>query len=740
VKRLATLLAVTLGLGGCRATSPPPVPGSLNVVLVTLDTLRADRLGAYGFRGAATPRLDALAAEGVLFEQATAVAPLTLPSHASLMTGLLPPHHGVRDNGAFFLAAERTTLAERMQAAGYATGAFVGAFVLDSRFGLDQGFDRYDDALEPGQFQRRGDRVVASAVEWIQGVAGRRFFAWVHLFDPHAPYAAPEPFASRHADAPYLGEVEYTDALVGRLLDALQAQALLERTLVVVTADHGESLGEHGEAGHGFFIYDATTRVPLLVRTPSGRRGRSRTQVSGADVFPTILELAGLPPQPGSDGRSLVRALQDPATELGESAYSETFFPRLHFGWQELRSLRDGHHKFIEAPRPELYDVASDPGETRNVDGKERGTPWREALARIDGGASSAAPANPETRERLAALGYVATPVSSEPGALLPDPKDKVGLFSRLNAAKEAAEAGRLTEAIGGARQVLGEDASILDAHLTLGGWLEKAGDLDGAARSLTRALELSPQDELAIQQLARVESRRDRPDAALAALRRQQAALRDSRNPQAFYQLATLFLEFAAPTDAEAALRDALRIDPGLAAAHNALGALALERGDDAAAETALQRALGLDAGEATLHYNLGRLRERQGRAEDALAEYREETRRHPEHGGAHFALAQLLRKRGDAAGALAALRTCVDVAPNAAPCRFFLAHEELRAGRVAEAEALARSGLALDHASSVAPLGYYVLADVYQGRGNGAAARKAVAQAKALEAALRR
>ena len=352
-----------------------PSPESLNLVFVTLDTLRADRLGCYGFAGIETPNIDGLAREGILFEHVTSAVPLTFPAHSSIFTGLLPPHHGVRDNGGFFLEDDKTTLAERLKGAGYTTGGFIGAWVLESRWGLAQGFDKYSDKFDLSQYkvlslgtvQKKGDEVMNDALAWLDGVKDRKFFAWVHLYDPHSPYEPPEPYLSRYPDQPYLGEVAYTDHVVGRLLDYLRGAGLMERTLVVLTADHGESIGEHSESTHAYFIYDATTAVPLIIRTPWGYRGRNRTQVASVDLFPTVLDLLGLAPQDGIDGHSLVRAVMDPAAELGHVAYSETYFPRYHFGWQHLRSLRDGAYKFIDAPIPELYDLAKDPQEKQNI-------------------------------------------------------------------------------------------------------------------------------------------------------------------------------------------------------------------------------------------------------------------------------------------------------------------------------------------------------------------------------------
>ncbi len=273
-----------------------------NVLLVSIDTLRADHLGAYGYAEAETPRLDQIAREGIRFAQVVSPMPLTLPAHTSLMTAVPTSVHGIRDNGAFELSAETSTLAEQLRAAGYQNGAFVGSFVLHSRWGLSRGFAHYDDRFEygvaggvPGQVERPAEAVVDAALSWLTEPREAPFFSWVHLFDPHSPYAAPEPYGSRYIDRPYDGEIAYTDAQVGRLLDGIDAAGLLDNTIVVVTADHGEGLGEHGEPGHGLFLYDTTVLVPLIIRLPdrllAGREVAE--QVRLIDIAPTLVELTG---------------------------------------------------------------------------------------------------------------------------------------------------------------------------------------------------------------------------------------------------------------------------------------------------------------------------------------------------------------------------------------------------------------------------------------------------------------
>jgi arylsulfatase A-like enzyme/Flp pilus assembly protein TadD len=740
---------------GARIASLRPGAHDLNVVIVTLDTTRADRLGCYGFTRIETPHLDALAREGVVFENATSTAPLTFPSHSSIFTGLIPPHHGARDNGGFFLDDARTTLAERLQAAGYATGAFIGAWVLESRWGLAQGFDEYSDRFELSKYkvvslgtvQKPGDEVMDGALKWLDSVRQRRFFAWVHLYDPHAPYEPPEPFASRYRGQPYLGEIAYTDKVVGRLTSWLQAQGLMDRTIVVVVGDHGESLGDHGEASHAFFIYGATTHVPLIVRTPWGLAGRSQAQVSTVDVMPTVLDVVGLPPQAGIDGRSLARALFDPAAPLGHASYSETYFPRYHFGWQHLRSLRDDRYTYVDAPRPELYDRSQDPGETRNVFKaySQRAETLRVRLEEMSRTTDAQAPErkqlDPETLQRLAALGYVGNVIDVDPHAVLPDPKDKLPLFEAMNAAKSFAQDEDFERAVAKMKTVIAEDPNIMDAHLTLGNWLARLKRGEEAIAAYKHALALKPDDDIALGNLARLYLARGEQKDALDALEVFRTALHaNPKNPQSWYQLATLYLDTSHLGEAESAFKDALAANPKMGASYNGLGVVAFTRGDLAAAETLVRKGLALEPRLRTAHYNLGRIREARGDVVQAEALYREELATYPDQGRARFNLAQLRRARGDRDGYLAELREGVEKAPDFGACYWYLAREELGAGRLDAAADLARRGLEAQPVSEVAPLGHYVLADVYNRQGQAAKAQEEVVKAQRLEAALRK
>ncbi|MCU0303462.1 MAG: sulfatase-like hydrolase/transferase [Thermoanaerobaculales bacterium] len=467
---MAHLVAWWLFAATAVAAPPPPpaprlamasAPGA-SVLLVTLDTTRADRLGCYGAPGAATPNLDRLAGRAFRFDHAVTPAPTTLPAHASLMTGLYPPTHGARANGETRLDGAALTAAEIFGRKGWRTAAFVSAFVLDARYGLDQGFEVYDDRVTAtagptfaaGTNERDAGATTDAALEWLARLRdGERFFLWVHYFDPHAPYAPPAPFSERFAGRAYEGEIAYMDSQLGRLLDDLESSERLRKTLVVVAGDHGESLGEHGETTHGLFLYDSTLRVPLLVSLPGQDRGAvvDDRVVSLVDVLPSLLDLVGISLPLELDGRSMVAASGKPS----RAVYAEALTSFLDFGWAPLHALRRLDDKVIEAPRPEYYDLASDPDESRNlwsVDEPGLAT-RRSGLAESlhgwrsrwpDDPGIAAAPVSTEERDRLAALGYLAGQAADAPPSPvgLADPKDRVAVSEALIAANARLAAG----------------------------------------------------------------------------------------------------------------------------------------------------------------------------------------------------------------------------------------------------------------------------------------------------------
>ena len=566
------------------------------VLLVTVDTLRADRVGAYGWSAARTPAMDALAARGVRFTHALAPAPITLPSHASLLTGLYPPGHGSRHNGMRMSDGPRS-IATVLREQGWATGAFVAAFPLDRRFGLDRGFDRYGDRMPRGADgrlldERPGHEVVDEALAWARGVEDRPMLLWVHLFEPHAPYEA-DP--ARGADGRMLpvsvrydDEVARTDGEIARLLSGLGERAA--SALVIVAGDHGEAFGEHGEITHSLFLYDTTLRVPLIMAGPgigAAPAGRD-ADVSLVDVFPTVLEAVGLPRR-DVDGVSLWPLVRGGSLEPRE-IYAETFAPLFDFGWSSLRSVRSGPWKFIAAPSPELYDVASDAGEERNAIAREVRRA-RDLAARVEKysgpepprAESPASTDDPESRRRLGALGYVASAPAAASGAR-PDPKDRRELAARM--ARVAA--GELEgEALRAALEtIVSEDPRNGQARMRLGYALVASGDLHGAEQHFRAALAASM------------------PTADV------------------HLGLALCFASTGRAREAAGALMAARRLEPGNPVVEANLGSLALDAGDAPKAAAFLEEALRIDPDLHQARFNLARALARQGRRADALRE----------------------------------------------------------------------------------------------------------------------
>jgi arylsulfatase A-like enzyme len=513
---LALWLLVVAGCSG-RESAAPSAHGAVDsargfdLLLITVDTLRADRLGCYGYERARTPAIDALAARGVRFEQAVCGSPVTLPSHATIMTGLDAPDHGVRHNGTFRLGEEQRTLAEVLREAGYRTAAFVGSFVLDRRYGLAQGFEHYDDRVEEasatpsmGQYnERSADRVVDAASAWIERQLASTdrapFFVWVHLFDPHAPYRPPAEQAAHFPDSPYDGEIEFCDTQIARLVELLERRDALDRTLVVLTSDHGEGLGEHDELTHTILIYDSTVRVPLIFSNPAlfGRGRIVDDRLAGSvDIFPTVTALLEVETEPSGPGRDLLAGPGDPDRSL----YVESLVPLLDYGWSSLHGLRRLGDKLIRAPTPEYYDLRRDPAELRNLHATaeeasrlaerldRRMADWPDPRAVID----SQATLDPEERQRLEALGYLRDAVAEAPAGDK-DPKEMMALWSRMHRAGQLSLAGDDETAIGEIRAVIEQDPTSAKAWYTAVRIYDRAQRFGEAESAMVRALELAP-------------------------------------------------------------------------------------------------------------------------------------------------------------------------------------------------------------------------------------------------------
>jgi len=710
-----------------------------NVILITIDTLRADRLGCYGFSPDVTPTINRIATEGVLFEKCIAPTPLTLPSHTTILTGTLPIHHGVRDNGGFVVPSELQTMAEVFKAAGYQTAAFVSAYVLDSKWGLNQGFDYYFDRFDLGRFekislgevQRRAEETVDQVLSWLDRNRNKKFFTWVHLYDPHTPYDPPEPYKTRFADRPYLGEIAYTDSQLARLWRYLEDNNLLENLYLVFTADHGESLGEHGEATHGFFVYQGAIHVPLIFVTPfQNFKGRSYSGVvTLTDIMPTVLEMVGLSVPSEVQGKTLIPYFSGKKKPVDNLAYSETFYPRYHYGWSELRSFQNNRYKLIIAPVPELYDLKEDPKEEKNLVYLEKKV--YEKLTRLaeeferKAGEKAIEPdftsVDEETREKLAALGYLGSFVDPAKlkGKKLADPKDKIQIFNEISRARETGLAGNFDEAIEILTRILQDDPNISDGFFALGNVYFKARKFKEAAEAFSKALELKPDDSFAVINVANCYAALNQLDKAEQFIKDQ--VQRGFEDPQFYHVLGSLFALRGHYDKALNYYEECLKKNPRSASAHNAIAAICLNRDELERAEKHLEAAYELNPTLLNLRYNLAQLREKQNRLSEAMELYKQEISGAPNHFKALFNLARLYRLQHREEEELETLKEALRAEPNFPLTYFYLARIYLRRGQnYQEAIELVKKGLELKPERDNLPFGYFLLADLYNRLGD--------------------
>ncbi len=684
---LAAVCTVAFGLASSRASggdSQRP-----NAILITVDTLRADRLGSYGNPSGLTPAMDGLARDGVVFRRAVAQVPLTLPSHTAILTGTYPMWNGVEDLSTRGLSPGIPTLAEAFKRHGYATAAFVSAFVLDSMWGLERGFDLYDDWFKPVEgkadrrdsLERRAEETVNHSLAWLDAHHSQSFFLWIHLYDPHAPYDPPEPFKSRYRARPYDGEVAYADQQLGRLIASLKRAGLYAPALIVLTSDHGESLGEHQEQQHGFFIYNSTVRVPLIVKPPDGFEPARRSVVrvvNTVDIAPTLAQFCRFDSSDVANfqGRSLLALLDKSPPTPTREGYSESLYPRSTFGWHSLRAVETGQYHYIAAPKEELYDLEQDPGETHNLVRQSPATVaalraiLQQAVTRFGrkAGVSASAPAlGPEAVEKLRSLGYLSISLpknqqDDDPRAA--DPKDEIGFYNQVMRATELAEDGRFREsnalleqtaaanprayllpflqgenslalgqpreAVRYYRRALGLNAGFDQAAMGLGHAAYRAGDNAEAVKAYQLALELNPRNFIVRLALGKAYWRLNRLDDAAEGERQ---VLREHPNyaqARADYGITLVRLrkfDIALPE-----LLKAIELGYRTSLVYNYLGNAYMASGRSAEAVGAYEEAIRLDPNSPTAYVKLAVIFAQSGQPEKARQYYQKACRLDPQ------------------------------------------------------------------------------------------------------------
>ncbi|MDA2933428.1 sulfatase-like hydrolase/transferase [Acidobacteria bacterium AH-259-D05] len=601
------------------------------VVIVTLDTTRADHLGIYGYTKARTPNLDSFARQGAVFEQAITPVPITLPAHCSLFTGTYPLYHGVREFATSRLRSDLTTLAEIFREHDYKTAAFIGSEALHSIYGLKRGFEIYDEnfleVTASTGAERKAEAVVESALGWLKKNQAP-YFLWIHLFDPHDPYTPPEPFATQFSQEPYDGEIAYMDQQFGRLWKALPSE-----TVVVVVGDHGESLGEHGEKYHGIFIYDATVRVPLFIHIPGVLPRRISQQVGLIDIMPTLLQLLQWKIPNQVQGKSFLNLIRSRGRYQEEPAYTESFYSRIHMGWSELQGYRTSDFKFIRAPREELYDLKKDPGETKNLRASQQALALQHQ-AQLESLVKKYSVPLPESKreaaldrkqlEKLRALGYVARSSSRSDAQTPPfegaDPKDKILLFNTMTEAVRLSNS-ETSKSIDLLKQVLIEDPKIAVAHYMLGRNYMKLKRYIQALEEFRETLKLTPDYVEAAYQLALAYANLDQFDDAITGFRR--VTQMNSQYYKAYHQLAAAQLRRDQVEEAVRNLETAVRIEPRFAVGRNDLARLYLFRNQHRKAIQELEAAIQADPRLVPAYFNLGTAYLRVGEKQKAKKAY---------------------------------------------------------------------------------------------------------------------
>jgi len=686
-------------------------PWPRNLVLITIDTLRADHLGCYGNQTIQTPAIDTLASQGILFRQAFSPVPLTLPAHASILTGLYPPVHGLQDNGYFILDDRYNTLAEILKEQGYTTAAVVASFVLNSRFGLAQGFDFYEDNIapdpnrsDPFRYERKGDEVLRLAKDWLKQKGGTKFFLWLHFYDPHDPYEPPEPYRSSYAQEPYGGEIAYTDSCIGQLLAILDELKLRDNTLLVITSDHGEGLGEHGEKTHGVFIYDTTLHVPLIISHPrlDLRSTSLDFLVRTIDILPTTLGLLGLA-EPGrsyGQGVNLLPWITDdkkPSPNL--QLYAESLYTKLNFDWASLTGVRTSEFKYIRAPQPELYRIGSDLKELHNLllEEPKLASGWEKELQEMEkgfaavrsaqGGARAKVVADQEIRRRLESLGYLCAPRQEKPrdksesNRSSPDPKDMVQVLESLDQGQILYATGKLEAAAQQFEKILTLDPGNIFIHYLLGDVYSRQ---EHYHKALDHYLAVLREQEDYLEVHNKIGSVYDHlNDYERAAQHFHKAAALHPDQPRAYSNLGIIYIKTNRLSEAEEVLLQALTLsrkqddDQEMAFSLRCLGDVRLRMNDEEKAKEYYQQALRIRPSMVEVYLELARYYTSQGRYALAIPQWEQVIMLLPQDAQAMFALGHCYLLTGDRQEAARLFRHCLQIQPDHAQARRLL--EEL-------------------------------------------------------------
>ena len=753
--KVAALSAVLIGLlavGGCRRTDVSrerETLRDLNVILITVDTLRADYVSAYGDR-AQTPSIDGLARDGVVFERCIAQTPLTLPAHVTLMSGTYPLYHRVRDNGGAAAPEQLELISETLRDHGFSTSAFIAAYVLHSKWGLRQGFEHYSDEFNRSRYERmllqnekRADEVIDLAKDWLRSHKESRFFTWIHLYDPHTPYDPPAPF-DKYIENPYRGEVEYTDSVLGELLTFLRAEGLLEKSLIVFTADHGESLGAHGEREHGFFVYEPAVWVPLIVRTPVKfpvkRVGRL---VEHVDVLPTVLDMLEIPSPSAVQGESLLDLMFGAKPEGEATAYTETFYPRLHLGWSELAALYQGGMKYIEAPREELYQLDKDEEERENLASDDDFGPTKKILrdrlssfverASSDSLEPAAVTLSREDTEALRALGYATS--AAQPAGVKPlaDPKDKVDVFNYLADATARLRKGEVDAAMTAAREALRGEPNLLEAHVLLGNAFQRQGMFREAVESCERVLELKPDSNFAMIDLLGALINLGENDRVVETAPRFLSQF--PNDPVLHEELGVAYFYKRDYERALASFERSIELAPS-AVALSKVGEIYAIRGELETGEAYVRRALGKNPRNKGSYYTLAQIEEKRGNMADAITLYQKELDNNPREYKAAFNAAVILKKQGRADEAIPFYQKAIHANPNFNAPYFMIAEYHLQQGtNLPQAIELCRRGIDVAPEVESALAGYQILLRLLMKTGDRASYNLYSAKANALQ-----